>query len=209
MRGCGSRRFGAQGVGRLALLAVFGVSACYRHVDVSGPEAARLDAHPSPSSPVIVETTDGESRAIEDYDSIIVRSRTGCALETPCVEQKEQFAAPVRAQVQGVKLVVSDETRTQAFDLGNIDRVTVRELALDRTAIIVSATAGATILTGIGAYYALGLQDDSNVGKASLFLLATGAALSLTLVFTIKSTKKLGVEVERPAASAGSQAPGR
>jgi hypothetical protein len=190
----------------LVATTVLGATGCYRSVDLTPAASTALSSstHP-PREPVVVGTIDGERRQLDTFDALIVEARE-CA-EPSCPERVMKFLPPLRIDQRENAVRVIAANREQLFERGRIERMTVRELAPGRTAIVAGVAIGLGIAAGYLTYWAAGGCDESSnddgdsgsgFGCAGFFFAvpAAGAAGSLSLLVTLPLTKPLGTPVD-------------
>lgn len=188
----------------LLVAAVLGATGCYRWVDVAPPAATALSSPTDPpQDPVVVRTIEGERRELDGFDAVIVRGRA-CS-EPRCRKEEVKFLPPLLIEQRGetLRFMATNDERT--FEHGSIERVTVRELAPGRTAVVGGVAIGVGLALGYLAYRAVGgcEEPSTNEGEGGygcggfyVGALTAGAAGSLTLLVTLPLTKPLGRRVD-------------
>ena len=171
---------------------------CYRWVDVPPEHAVALSAERMAERAAVVPTLDRELRKIEEYDAVIVRSRRWVSPDR-WVERSDKFREPVRVALDGECLLVEDLRHGRVYSLSEVKRVTARELALDRTAIVLTTAAVAGVLAGWATWSLTRCGDDPSDTQPSGcvlgLMLASGGAAGATLVITMPLTRPLGTRV--------------
>jgi hypothetical protein len=140
-------------------------------------------------------------RRIDEYDAVIVRSRKWIA-PGEWVQHSEKFRGPVRMTLDGECLLVEDLRHGRVYGLSEVKRVTARELALDRTAIVLTTAAVAGVLAGWATWVLTRCGDDQSdmhpSGCVLGLMLASGGAGAATLAITMPLTHSLGTPQTRP-----------